>query len=278
MQLLLGCDPEVFVRRKGRKSFHSAYGLNEGTKNAPVRVDKGAVQVDGMALEFNIDPASNVDEWYGNIQAVMSQLASSVPTYEIVATPVARFTKAHMAKQPHQATELGCTPDFNAWKNGEENPSPDGGAVLFRTGAGHVHFGWTKDADITDRLHLEACIMLVKALDLTLGPLCALFDTGSERRKLYGAAGAFRPKSYGCEYRVVSNAWLRDEETIKWVYQVCNVVFSGLANEDNRFLCTIWEKELLEALSMPQVDDKTRHIILNRAKVLGIPLLKEMQG
>ncbi len=278
MKLLLGCDPEVFVRRRGKKFFHSAYGLNKGTKEVPVRVDKGAVQVDGMALEFNIDPAASEDEWYGNITTVLGQMEASVPQFEVLAVPVAHFTKAHIAKQPPEATELGCTPDFNAWKGGEENPRPDGSAVTFRTGAGHIHFGWTKDADLTDPLHIEACCMLVKALDITLGPLCSLFDTGAERRELYGAAGAFRPKTYGCEYRVVSNAWLRDEETIRWVYQVSKFVFDQLVAGDGRVLKTIWEDEMLQALREKVVPEDIKGVIIRRALMLGIPMLKEFGG
>lgn len=231
MKLLLGCDPEVFVRKPGRKTFHSAYGLNEGTKDNPVRVDKGAVQVDGMALEFNIDPAATEDEWYENISTVLRQVRESVPTFDVIATPVAHFTKKHMDSQPEEAVELGCNPDFNAWAGGAVNPKPDG-KVYFRTGAGHIHFGWTQDADIHNPLHLEACILLVQALDLTLGPMCTLFDDGYRRRELYGSAGAFRPKPYGCEYRVLSNAWLKDEQTIRWVFRVCHQVFDRLVAGD----------------------------------------------
>ena len=53
--ITVGADPELFVK-KGR-SFQSAYGMIPGTKQKPKKVIKGAVQVDGMALEFNIDRA-----------------------------------------------------------------------------------------------------------------------------------------------------------------------------------------------------------------------------
>ncbi len=260
MKLLLGCDPEVFVRKKGKKFFRSAYGLNEGTKEKPIRVDYGAVQVDGMALEFNIDPASNEDEWYHHIKCVMDQMEESLPKdLEIVATPVAHFTKAHMAKQPEAAIELGCNPDFNAWKNGEVNPRPNGD-VPFRTGAGHIHFGWGNDIDITDPQHIEACCVLVKALDMTLGPMCAMFDTGAQRRELYGSAGAFRPKTYGCEYRVLSNAWLRDEWTIRWVYRTCQQVFN-LLTSGNFELTSGYKPYLIESLKEKELSYQSKRYI-----------------
>ena len=57
-QILVGCDPEVFVAKGGK--FISAHGMIPGTKKAPHKVERGAVQVDGMALEFNIDPAASL--------------------------------------------------------------------------------------------------------------------------------------------------------------------------------------------------------------------------
>jgi len=258
MQLLLGCDPEVFVREKGKtRFFHSAHGLNEGTKDKPVKVEYGAVQVDGMALEFNIDVAHNEDEWYHHIKCVMDQMAETLPPHlEIVSVPVAHFSKKHMDAQPMEAKELGCNPDFNAWEGGKVNPRPNG-EVSFRTGAGHIHFGWGEGFDITDPMHIEACCTLVQALDMTLGPMCAMFDTGAKRRELYGAAGAFRPKTYGCEYRVLSNAWLRDEETIRWVYRTCQSVFNKLC--DGSLDLRNWRKTyLLSALKSAELDYKKK--------------------
>ena len=38
------------------------------------------------------------------------------------------------------------------------------------------------------------------------------------RRELYGMAGSFRPKSYGLEYRVLSNFWCFNPRYIEWVW------------------------------------------------------------
>lgn len=218
LDILVGADPEVFVRKVGKKAFQSAHGMIVGDKKNPQKVHLGAVQVDGMALEFNIDPAKNEKEFITNITEVMKIMGEMVPGYEMVAQPVAKFTEAHMKKQPKEALELGCEPDFNAWRDGEVNPRPNGD-VNFRTGAGHVHIGWTKDVDPNDPGHREACIMATKQLDYYLGLGSLLYDKDTKRRTLYGAAGAFRPKPYGVEYRVLSNAWLQSEELMAWVYR-----------------------------------------------------------
>ncbi len=41
-----------------------------------------------------------------------------------------------------------------------------------------------------------------------------MYDKDTERRGMYGKAGAFRPKPYGVEYRTLSNAWLSNDERI----------------------------------------------------------------
>lgn len=230
LNILVGADPECFVRFKGKKQFQSAHGLVQGDKKNPQKVKGGAVQVDGMALEFNIDPAKNEREFVENITGVMKIMGDMVPKYELVAVPVANFTDRVMKAQPKEALELGCEPDFCAWNGGQANPRPNGD-VNFRTGAGHVHIGWTENQDIGDPGHMEACIMATKQLDFYLGLGSLIYDQDSKRRTMYGAAGAFRPKSYGVEYRVLSNAWLQSQELMAWVYRTTikgiNDLFEG---------------------------------------------------
>ena len=130
---------------------------------------------------------------------------------------------------------MGCEPDFDAWEDGKENPRPNGDAD-FRTGAGHIHIGWTDGVDITHPEHLEACMTVVKQLDWSLGMLSTLYDGDDKRRELYGDWGAFRPKPYGVEYRVLSNAWLRDPKLVAWVYRTVNKAVQDLYNGKHQYL------------------------------------------
>jgi hypothetical protein len=216
-KILIGADPEIFMFDKKGVPV-SAHGVIRGDKKNPQKVDKGAVQVDGMALEFNIDPAEDEDAFVSNINCVMDILRGMVPDHDLRAVPVAEFGHDYIKAQPREALELGCDPDFNAWNNGEVNPRPNGNNP-FRTGAGHVHIGWTSGENPYHPEHMQASIQLVKELDMWLGLPSLLYDKDSKRRTMYGAAGAFRPKPYGCEYRVLSNAWLNSPELIKWVYR-----------------------------------------------------------
>jgi hypothetical protein len=63
------------------------------------------------------------------------------------------------------------------------------------------------------------CITLVKQLDAYLGIPSLEWDKDTLRRRLYGKAGAFRPKPYGVEYRTLSNAWLKNEMLVRYVYR-----------------------------------------------------------
>ena len=215
LELLVGADPEIFVSKNNK--LISAHGLVKGSKDSPYKVPKGAIQVDGMALEFNIEPAKNAQEFKDNVKEVMKQLQSHIPKdYSLEVQATADFGKEYIDSQPLVAKELGCSSDMNAY-TGKDNPKPNA-EVPFRTAAGHLHLGWTDTADIKDPEHLELCCGLTKVLDLYLGIHSVFKDPDVKRRSLYGAAGAFRPKSYGLEYRVLSNFWLKSDAEIKWAY------------------------------------------------------------
>jgi len=214
-KILIGCDPEVFVKQQG--VFKSAFALIKGDKQNPHKVRNGAVQVDGMALEFNIDPAATEDEFCFNVQDVFDQMKKMVPKYEIAITPVADFDPSYLKTQPEKALELGCDPDYNAW-TGVDNPRPDG-ERSFRTASGHVHIGWTAGVDIYDPGHRNDCNLVARNLDFWLGLASLEYDKDTKRREMYGKAGAVRYKPYGVEYRTLSNAWLKSETLMRWVYR-----------------------------------------------------------
>lgn len=229
MKLLIGADPELFVSENGK--LVSCHGLLPGTKLNPHRVDKGAVQVDGMAAEFNIDPASNEEEFITNLNTVQDALRELLGGRSLEAIPVAQFGLEYIQSQPQEARELGCEPDFNAWADGAINPKPDVDTP-FRTASGHLHLGW-KENDLS----FEESIPVIKQMDFFLGLESLFWDEDKERRSLYGAAGCFRPKEYGCEYRVLSNAWLKSEDIMRKVYQLANRGFDALIKGEY-----LWEK------------------------------------
>ena len=216
--ILIGADPEVFVKNPNSGQFVSAHGMIKGTKEEPFKVRSGAVQVDGTALEFNIDPASTVLQFVGNIREVFTQMQMMVPGYNVVIEPTAVFEQGYFDNEiPSDAKALGCTPDFNGWTLGQNIP-PDNSRPM-RTGAGHIHIGWTDDADVYDDEHFQKCAQMARQMDYYLGIHSLMWDPDSQRRTMYGKAGCFRPKPYGMEYRTLSNAWLKSPFLMAWVYK-----------------------------------------------------------
>lgn len=220
MDCLVGCDPEVFVKDMSTGKFISGDKLIPGTKEKPYVVDKGAIQVDGMALEFNIDPAKTVVEFVGNVIQVFNTLKNHVSlvnrSLSLVASPVVDFDPEYFEEVSIFAKQLGCHPDFSAYTL-QPNDPPDGERP-FRTASGHVHVGFTSGKTEDDTDHFMASAILVRYLDCYLGIPSLLYDGDRRRRELYGSLGAFRPKPYGLEYRVLSNAWLKDQRLIEYIY------------------------------------------------------------
>jgi len=215
MKFTVGADPELFVS-KGAEIV-SAYDMIPGTKDDPYPVKSGAVQVDGMALEFNIDPASSRTEFIRNVTTVMGELEAMIPKgHQFAIQPSTHFQKELLDSLPEAATELGCEPDYNAYTR-NVTPTPDASTTL-RTAAGHIHVGFTDGEELPG--HFDICCDLAQQFDYSLGMYSLLHDPDTERRKLYGRAGSFRPKPYGMEYRVLSNFWLKDKKTMSEVYDI----------------------------------------------------------
>lgn len=210
--LTFGCDPELFVFDTRKEKFVCADGLIPGTKEEPYPVKNGAVQVDGMAAEFNIDPVSTFEDFRRNVKSVMKQLEKMLPDGHIlVTTPHVVFDEDVWKEAPYRAKKLGCSPDFNAWTGAVNPPPKDKAMPTLRTASGHLHIGWTQDASMSDSLYVKSCRDLVRQLDYYLGVWSVSVDKDPVRRRLYGKAGAMRFKPYGTEYRVLSNFWLKND-------------------------------------------------------------------
>lgn len=231
--LLIGADPEVFVKRNG--VFVSGHTFPLGTKEQPTVIASGAIQNDGLALEFNVIPSRTRVEFVGNCVRVYKDLEDIVKVQDATATlsptPTVYFGKDVLAALPKNVAALGCNPDYNAYTR-EPNPTPNA-EYPFRTGSGHVHVGFTEGANVDTRDHMLDCCDIAAQLDYFLGLPSLLWDNDNQRRSLYGKAGAFRPKTYGMEYRVLSNMWLTSEALMGFVYDRTVQAMEFLDNGDN---------------------------------------------
>lgn len=204
----IGCDPEFFLKLNGK--YKASIGLIGGSKDDPRPLKrKGfAILEDNVSVEFNTAPAHNHKQFIEHIQYVMNNLKEMLPNYEFSQESAVLFDNSEL--EHPQALEFGCEPDFNAWTK-SVNPRPRATDQTLRSAGGHVHVGTQEDP-----------IQVIQAMDLFLGVPSTKLDNGTLRRQLYGKAGCFRPKSYGCEYRTLSNFWIFSEQLIEWVFNQTN--------------------------------------------------------
>lgn len=207
--ITLGCDPEVFLRNPAG-NFISSIGLIGGSKKTPMPIGEGcAVQEDNVTVEFNTPPCDNIEAFIKAINYNKEYIKSRAKELglEMCIKPSAEFNELELSS--YEAQTFGCEPDFNAWRNGKANQRPNTKNKSLRSCGGHIHISLPRDVNILE---------VVKAMDLFVGCLMIEFDDDTDRRLLYGKSGAYRPKSYGVEYRTPSNVWIKDEEKIRWIW------------------------------------------------------------
>lgn len=213
VKIRLGADPEIFLRDKYLKEFVSAHDLFPGTKKEPFKLDRGAVQVDGTAVEYNIDPVDNLADWLKNHEVVQIQIKEMLhkanPDLELVFKPWAVFDSDYFSILPLSCKLLGCDPDYG--RDGKEKvPTADLQHSPMRTAAAHVHIGWRDGGDPLEENHFKKCLNTALLFEKAPG-----FQPSTNTEKLriqyYGAPPSFRPKSYGVELRSPSNRWIATE-------------------------------------------------------------------
>ncbi len=238
----IGADPELFVKKNGK--LIAATGLVPGDKAMPYKVEGGAVQVDGLALEFNIDPTPYKDfaAFNANITQVIRQLkdlakksAGAGVTFDI--SSWVDFDPDYYETLPDDAKQLGCDPDFNAYSGGQPNPTPSADTNR-RGAAGHIHIGWGNDIPVDNPEHIENCCRVTKILDRTVGMASIIINPDTTRREHYGSAGSFRPKPYGVEYRVPDNSWIRTKAERLFIHSVLVKALDAMANGKDELIIT----------------------------------------
>lgn len=273
MQITVGCDPEIFLVNPNSGSPKSAHGLIPGNKQNPFKVPLGAVQVDGTALEFNIDPALSANEFVFNINTVLKSLGTMVldkaPGFVFSDYPVAMYDTTDWLDIPEMSKAIGCDPDFDAWTHCV-NVAPDGTGQM-RTAAGHVHIGWTKDKDINDQEHFCDAMAVARQLDYYIGMPSLIWDKDNRRRKMYGRAGACRVKSYGVEYRVPSNAWLKSEKLQRFVFD--HAVKAVVDLNEGKSAESMYRDHAQDVINCDQTDWHTTIHGKNLSQALGLDVL-----
>lgn len=219
----IGSDFEMFLVN-GDQKFISAIPFNNGTKSNPEELNRPGccIQRDGVLQECNVPPVK-LNEWKKfaeNVDFVKKFITDTIckpRKLSLVCCASAQFEDNELIDP--EATMFGCDPDFDAWRDGEINEKPHSDNPFLRSCGGHIHISYP-DFDV------DTSIELMKLFDLFLTVPFLLIDTDTERRKLYGKAGAFRLQNWGeeggFEARTLSNVWIDNHENIEFVFNQLN--------------------------------------------------------
>lgn len=262
---LVGADPELSVVelfKNSRKEYRSVHEFFPGTKQKPIAYEFGAIQLDGTAPEYNIKPADNADDFVRNNVAMLKVVQGIVkehnPNWTIFATPASFFEDKYWDSIPAKVKRIGCSPDMDS-KSGEMNPAPkrEGKTSVH---AGHLHYGWTNNEDTNDLGHVYDCKEAVNQLACSLYVLSDLWDTDTWRRKQF-RPGAMRVKPYGVEWRGLSNAWTKDPDLMRFVFEASTSLLTALDSGNRLLDHKLFEEALGIVYDYPKSKMKTSHIL-----------------
>ncbi len=266
-EITVGADPEFFLFDKKKKMNISAHDKVPGNKKHPYKLRCGALQADGTAVEFNINPASSPEQFARNIRIVLNQVRRMLAgNLEFEFSPCVYYRKDYFDGLPEFSKELGCDPDFDSI-NEKLNVIADVKEATnknMRVGGGHLHIGWTNGADVDDPAHQWDAMLVGRKLDQLLYPVSHLWEEPNDRRTVYGKRGAIRFKPYGVEYRTLSNAWLQYPKLWPWLFKICDALVKDLKEGKYGESHTYYEAYLLYGLNNYNVTKEKRTSDVNR--------------
>lgn len=241
----IGTDPEFFLTND-KGAVISAIPHVPGGKYEPhiLPISKSGLQTDNVAVEFATEPFDNVDAFINNLKETFKEIKALLPEgHGLAVLPSTIFPDSEL--QHEQAKEFGCSPDFDVWKM-EQNEPPTPENQNLRSCGGHIHVGHEALEELGGKT------MFVKLMDCFHGMVATVLDSSEdaiERRKLYGKAGCHRPTSYGIEYRVLSNYWLKHPKLVKLQYSLVEDALAILGIKGERLIKTIGQDNIIKTIN-----------------------------
>ena len=231
--LMLGCDPEVFLLNKETGSVVPSCGLIGGEKGKPLKIsDTTSILEDNVTVELNVAPV----EFEPFNHAFHNLVANAVVSAEeyinnklghqfsFYMKSVIKFKSGDLTHP--KSLIFGCSPDFDAYRFGEQCELNTGLDPCKRYAGGHLHFGYKSTIPEWAIVQFIEGLILVRWIRQAGGELI-----GTDRVRAYGRPGAFRPTSYGLEWRTPSNAWLANSRYDLFLDQVHYLVWWLINNE-----------------------------------------------
>lgn len=269
MNFTIGADPEVFLYDASAKRAIPATLCFFGNKSKPEPLDCGTVIHDNVAAEFTVPAVNNCNDFVEVIGLMRRAVLEAARTRLANDKIVLDFGSSSRIWKPKDLTHpdtmvFGCDPDFNAWQGGEKNPKPNPESLAgLRSTGGHIHIGVDDEWFQRKPGQLE----LVRVLDASVGQVIANWEhkggngiNHRRRRTMYGAAGCYRPKPYGVEYRSPSPVWCSSDDRARIIYDVIEKVIKHVKDYGNESLEKILTDTNVTAVKVQEAVNNSRPI------------------
>ena len=259
LSFTLGCDPELILKNGDNVVFASnVVPLKENMKQVGNGQAYGTGHsgaqgffADGSSVEINPAPTTCREYLSSNIfyclKEVYDTLKKKDKNISMMAEGTVHLKPKDLEVAPDDAKIFGCDPDMNA--RGEKNKVTINAAEHDkRYAGGHIHIGWI-GGYFTSEIFDDYQEDIVKCFDYVVGNTMVLLDrnpASTERRKIYGRAGAHRKQPHGFEYRVLSNFWL--------IHPSLMSLAVGACREATQLFVAGKEKELFKAVPYEDIE------------------------
>jgi hypothetical protein len=256
----IGADPEVFFQQDGAIVGSELVIPKEGLGPKTGYEDqvKPLVIRDGIQVEFNPTAATDAHTFVANVASCFTCLAKHLKevhkdAYILSWQELVRIPRKTLASLSKESRTLGCAPSLNVYTGPQVLRARSGYPV--RTAGGHIHIGLQAvSSTFSERSKL---ILLSELLIGLITVMLDLDEAQVERRTVYGKAGEYRLQSYGVEYRVPSNFWLRHPILTEFMFkqaQLTAAVYTQSISQSIGYM-----EELIEKVDF----DKVREAINN---------------
>jgi hypothetical protein len=259
----MGSDPEFFFHKRtlmgkmgsviGAEKVLPKNGLKLWPESSG---NKSRFIIDGVQAEMNPESFTCRQSMGGELSAMVRTIKKLAEKKRVIINwaPLVKVSPKEMRSLSPENKKFGCEPSHNAYD--DYIPMPDPEKYLFRSAGGHMHFGayFSSGDDMLTTAIKKDNKTVVMLLDIILGNTCVMIDRDPgniERRKFYGRAGEYRLPTYGLEYRVLSNFWLRSYKMMSMVFGISRIAFGFALNEEAKeaLFAAVKEKDIRKAIN-----------------------------
>lgn len=229
MSFSFGSDPEFMIAKDGK--YKSAIGIVHGDVENRINISGHQFYYDNILAECAIKPSNSKEQAVDNFRECLSLLVEMVQPFQVVVQAAQNYDQSELVHP--DAKKVNCDPEFCPYEmkmcNGPVDAIMNG---TLRTCGGHIHLGKPELNEGSNGL------LSMLLMDLFVGVPSLWMDNNDPstqiRREMYGAAGRYRVKDYGMEYRSLSNFWLKSPRLVSYMYQISEFV-ADLACSDEGY-------------------------------------------